>query len=968
MSMRCLLPGSLAFVALMLLGGLSPSAASACDAGAHATFGVSSGCFDQRISGAPTASNPAPDYFQAGGHPYSFEVRFNVNAPAVQDPSTEAPSPPEPLKSVEIELPPGLVANPSSAASCTMKELQFGDPETGNFEVLENAPLCPPGSQVGVASVDLNLFASVESISKIPLYYMGSPPGVLARFGFSVLGVPTLADAELVEDGSMRIALRSLNQGFTFLGASVTLWGSPADERHRSERSCPGRPSPAFSITPVTCPADMPQQAALLRLPTSCDGPMASSLMATSSFAPGAPISADVLSHRAPGIFGDPLDSGSYPAPYPGLGAPIWGPPQGLEHCDELRFRPSASIRLTDSVPQQPTGLEMSLSFPQEGLSDPEALAEADLRRAVIEFPGELSFNPSVARGLAGCSAEEAGFGRPTDSMGCPDAAKLGTFSVSSPLRREPVDGAVYMGRATDLEGDIELPIYLIATDAAIGLKLSGHVTVDEKSGATAAVLDGLPQMPIERMSLVFFGGDRAPFVTPDGCGEFEGLARFQSWAAGSTVASGVDFSTGPKGDQSSCAGPRLFRPSFEAGGVTAIAGAPTDLTVRVGRSDREQEFRAVNLTLPSGIAADLTAVDRCGDPQLAVAIVRSAAEEVRAPTCPLNSQVGNVNLELGAGKTPFRLTTGRLYLAGPLGDSPFSLAAVIPVSAGPLDLGTTSVRFAAQVNRRTGQLVLSGDLPTSLRGLRLRIRSLELRVDRPFFLSNPTGCGAKAIEGALSGSEGASASVSSPFGLLKCADLRFRPQVSAAWVGGPGATRRAARPGLAVKLKPRAGNSALDRAILRLPDSVQLNPAGIRQLCRPKQFSDERCPPGTVYGFADAKSPLLRGKLTGPVILKTSSKARFPVVAVRLAGEVDLDVFGRVRFKDGRIELALPSLPDLPLEQLRLRMRGGRHGLFVNSRDLCARKSHLEASLRAQNGRQLKLQTAVGASCRTGG
>ena len=78
---------------------------------------------------------------------------------------------------------------------------------------------------------------------------------------------------------------------------------------------------------------------------------------------------------------------------------------------------------------------------------------------------------------------------------------------------------------------------------------------------------------------------------------------------------------------------------------------------------------------------------------------------------------------------------------------------------AGPYDLGTVVVRAAIRVDRTDAHLTVDSDpLPTILQGIPLRLRQLDVRVDRPGFLLNPTACGPKAVPSTIRSVDGCAA------------------------------------------------------------------------------------------------------------------------------------------------------------------------------------------------------------------
>jgi hypothetical protein len=49
--------------------------------------------------------------------------------------------------------------------------------------------------------------------------------------------------------------------------------------------------------------------------------------------------------------------------------------------------------------------------------------------------------------------------------------------------------------------------------------------------------------------------------------------------------------------------------------------------------------------------------------------------------------------------------------------------------------------------------------------------------------------------------------------------------------------------------------------------------------------------------------------------------------------------------------------VPDVPVSKFTIEMKGGRKGLLVNSRDLCAQPNLSFLNLKAQNGKRLRVK-----------
>jgi hypothetical protein len=128
-------------------------------------------------------------------------------------------------------------------------------------------------------------------------------------------------------------------------------------------------------------------------------------------------------------------------------------------------------------------------------------------------------------------------------------------------------------------------------------------------------------------------------------------------------------------------------------------------------------------------------------------------------------------------------------------------------------------------------------------------------------------------------------------------------------------------------------------------------------------QFAAKQCPAASVYGHAVARTPLLDSPLSGPVYLRSSSNP-LPDLVVRLSGEIEVELAGRVDSVNGGIRNTFEVVPDAPVTSFVLTMQGGKKGLLVNSTNLCAEVHRATAKFVAQNGRKRILRPAMKVSC----
>lgn len=945
----------LAATCLLAIPGAAP--AQACDSINQHDFGVSPGCSDIRVIGTPTGGNVAPDYFQAGGDPYEVATALRLNAPAEADPIGGPYFPPEALRDASLSLPAGLIANPAAVPPCSMQQLVG----------VEGFPTCLPDSQVGLLTISVYLFGTLEQ-AEAPLFRMAAPAGVPARFGFNPIGVPIVLDARVSDGGSsLSIDISKLSEAMPVIGLDVNLWGIPSDPSHTPKRACPGKPpTKRFSfITPAgpSCPASQSPRS-FLRLPTSCNGPAKTSSRLDSWARPGVYDYSSAYTHLAPGLIGDPTAGLGYPAAFPGLPVEQWGAPQGFEGCDRLAFEPSFEIEPSSHVAGGPTGLDVEVKLPQAGLEDPSELAESDLENVVAKLPVGMSLNPAVANGLSACTAAEVDLDS-SDEPACPDSSKLGSVEMTSPLLAGVLSGSIYNAEQGAAAGTAALPAYVVAGSGAAAVKLRASLDIDRETGQVSAVLNGLPQIPIGSFRMHFFGGDRAPLVNPLTCGTHVSEGRLTPWSGTAPVARTDSFqiSSGPHGG--ACVAPheRPFKPGFLAGVTSPVAGAPSALTVKLSRDDGEQEPSSLKLSLPPGLAASLRDVPTCSDAALEAAAGRGGIAEVTSPSCPAASRIGSVAAVVGAGGEPFHLKTGRIYLAGPYKGAAFSFAAVLPVVAGPIDLSTLAIRLPIKVDPGDGHLIVATDFPTAQNGVPLNLRQITLDIDRPGFISNPTSCRPALLGGLIGGSGGASATVSSPFQITGCTGLGFGPRLKMTVLGGVKATRHKAHPAIRSVLTARPGDANIAGATIVFPGSEQLDPSHIKGICTRVQFAAASCPRDSVYGYAKVLTPSLSRPLRGFIYMRSSSH-KLPDLVAALHGQLDLNLTGQVDFSKGRMRVAMGSLPDVPLTKLVLTTRGGRRGLFVNNRDLCVAPSAVDAELSGHNGKRSLRQAELRVSC----
>jgi hypothetical protein len=877
---------------------------------------------------------------QAGSHPFAWTTTFDLNT--FDDGGKELPE--GETRNLRMQFPAGLVGSPDAVPTCSAADFRTV-PEG------EAIPLCPNSTAVGIAHVNIG-FEGPGSV-KAPVYNLKPAPGVAAKIGFVVLGVPVTTDIGVSPNPPYNLIADTtdISQADRFYGASLTVWGDPTSPLHDEERG-------TCNESGGKCPVSLPSKAFFM-LPRSCSGPLSTLFEALPWHGSSEWARLTAATH-----------DGSLPP------APL-----GVFGCDKLGFGPTIDAKPTTVAASSPTGLDFSLDVADEGLTSPAGIANSDIKKAVVTLPEGMTVNPSSAEGLEACT--EADLARETvnsaPGRGCPDASKLGTVEVESPLIEENVSGSLFIAKPYENPSGSLLALYVVIKNPKLGImvKQAGRVEPDPKTGRLISTFEDIPQLPFSHFRLHFREGARSPLVSPPACGDYAAEATLTPWSGGEAVTttstfkiiSGVNASPCPAG------GTPPFGPGFEAGSNNNDAGSFSPFFMRLTRRDGDQDLTRFSATLPPGLVAKLAGTTQCPEAGIAAARARTGRhggeEELASPSCPASSQIGRVLAGAGVGAV-LTYVPGKVYLAGPYQGAPLSVVAIVPAVAGPFDVGTVVTRQALQIDPSTAEVrvddAASDPIPHILAGIPLKVRDVRVYVDRPSFTLNPTNCEPFAVASTLWGggadvfgsADDSPLSRSSRFQAANCASLGFKPKLDLKLKGG---TKRGGHPGLTATYTPRAGDANVKGLVVRLPRSAFLDQAHIRTICTRVQFAAKACPKGARYGFIKAWTPLLDEPLEGPVYLRSSSH-KLPDLVFDLHGLVDVEVATRIDSSHGGIRATVEDAPDAPLSKVLLNMQGQKKGLIINSRDLCGATSKANVEFTGHNGKVLSAKPVMRAEC----
>ena len=750
---------------------------------------------------------------QAGAHPFQqtsvVDLDEGVDAGPLATHQPEVLSAGGLAKDLRFNWPAGLIGNPSAFPQCS--EIDF----LTLAPVRRQENLCPADTAVGVVTFDIDEPRDFGFLTDtVPLFNLEPDRGEPARLGFFE---PTAEAAVYIDahvrsgrDYGVTVSSTNITQTIAFLSAHVTVWGTPGDPRHDASRGwaclyASGARAPESEPHPCSRPVE-PHPPAFLSMPTSCP-----------KNAAGEP---EPLQSTVEG------DSWTHPDTLEHLATYTMPAPDG---CNQLPFEPSIRVTPDGTAASTPTGLNVDVHLPQAETLNGEGLAISAPRDITVALPPGVAVNPSSGDGLAACSEGLAGFEgfqelapgfSPATFKGylpgsvaareagdfetllqgtnfCPDAAKVATATIRTPILPHPVEGAVYLATQNQNPFGSLIAMYIVAEDPISGvlIKLAGNVSVCKAAGET---IDGMscgapgqlittfensPQAPFEDAELHFFGGERAPLATPAHCGAYTTMASFTPWSGNAPVVSSSTFNitSGPGGGP--CPGAQLpFSPSLTGGTSNINAGGFSPLTTTISRADGQQDLQSVRLHMPAGLEGLLSNVKLCPEAQ------------ANEGTCGPESLIGETTVSAGVGDDPVSVKGGRVYITEKYAGAPFGLSIVNPVKAGPFDLEHDTsnpaqdppcdcvvVRARIEVDPVTAELTITTDdsgphaIPHLIDGIPVQIKAVNVLINREKFTFNPTSCNPTSLTGLIASDEGATA----PLGALPADQLRG-PQIHA--------------------------------------------------------------------------------------------------------------------------------------------------------------------------------------------
>ncbi len=849
---------------------------------------------------------------QAGDHPYEVSFTFGLNnvLRVPPDGAGVGKTSVQDVKDVAVDLPLGFVGSTLSAPECTLAQLS-------------SQQECPADTRVGMITTEPNTLAGVLS----PIWNLVPEKGYPAEFGFldglkgsHVLYAHVVPSpvGYVLETVSPDIGQITLDHVF------VTFFGDPA------KRDGTGNAEVPFFTNPTICSA----------------------------------VSMTATAH---------MDSWLHPGRFHADGTPDYSDPAWVSKssvsppptgCNLLSFGPELKAQPTTHTADSPSGLDFELKLAQSETAG--TTATAPLRDASVAFPAGFSINPAAGDGLAACSEAQIGWEGPApadfnrEQPACPEASKIGVLELESPLIRGVLKGAMYLAAQNANPFGSVFGLYVVVDDPVTGvlIKIAGRAIADPGTGQITGVFNENPQLPFSDLKLHFFGGPRAEFATPESCATFTTTSVLEPWSApdsgpASTPSDSFPVNTG-------CVGG--FAPVFTALSSNVQAGAYTPFIASFSRSDTDQEMGGLSVSLPPGLEANIKGVPLCPDANAA------------AGTCSEASRVGSVKAGAGPGPNPL-FVTGSAYLTGPYKGAPYGLSVVVPAIAGPFNFGNVVVRQALYIDSHDAHVTdVSDPFPTFLRptgadgntvGVPIRLRRVDVQIDRPGFTFNPTNCSKLQVSATMTSTQNQTTGLTAPFQVTNCAALKFAPKFTVTTSGKP---TKAGGASLNVKLTnpvaPQGTQANIASVKVDLPKQLPSRLTTLQKACLAKTFETNpaNCPAGSIIGHAKVTVPILPLPLAGPVYFVSHGGEAFPSLTIVLQGNgVTVQLVGATFIsKKGITSTTFKTTPDVPFNTFELTLPQGANSALAANGNLCTANLTMPAFFHAQNGLQLHQATHI--------
>ena len=638
-------PARVSLLALMV-GATMASFASAAQAAPE--FGLESFyAANCKVEVCNRAATPAEEktqaeaqaYTQVSGHPPFGVSDFKLSRHTEESgPLTGVVVPNQNLKSLRIDVAPGVSTNPEAVAKCSVEK--FTSTEVEPVKHIFLAPECEEsgaGNTVigknevtAVLEVAPGVFADVPLAGKV--YNLEQPTGMSSYFGVALqVGAGVFVH--------------------TFIEGHVE-WASDYHDLFEIHNITPGLLESRLTFFGNNGPLE---NGAFLTIPSSCQGA------------------------------GPATTTGWSGESYEGSNATSsYTVPVGTEGCNGLPpfalvpFAPTFSLAPETTQSDLPDGATTELVLPHD--PNPANLDSAQLKTASILLPEGMTLNPSAAHGLEALHAQ-ADRHPHKGTRHLPRRLEGGRRNAR---RARPARG---LAHGSDLPGRPRrrrrdhrpslTPSTSTRSRRATGSRCvcRGRSCPTKRPGRLTALFNENPEQPFSDLILKFTGGPLAPLANPLSCGIATTSTSLAPYTGQPAVGPISAFTVDSNG----------------SGGSLRLAAA---LLAEPEHAEQSHDGRRADLVHAEPRTRRWTAVP--------LACRHHASRGPRGPDsrrcrcvpnrrprngeCPFASQIGTAMTQVGSGPTPTQFS-GPVFLTGPVGGAPYGMTVEVPAASRAVQL-----------------------------------------------------------------------------------------------------------------------------------------------------------------------------------------------------------------------------------------------------------------------------------------
>ena len=307
------------------------------------------------------------------------------------------------------------------------------------------------------------------------------------------------------------------------------------------------------------------------------------------------------------------------------------------------------------------------------------------------------------------------------------------------------------------------------STASACTPSWSARSSPDPVTGQVTAYFEDLPQVPFEDFDIHLFASDRGLLATPTHCTHLRPSTRallpLERHAARLSTRRRTSASLGARTAPLPGAGPSL-PPAPRGGNVaTRIAGAFSNFHLKLDRDDGDQFLGDLNFRMPPGFTGDLRGISYC--PEAAILAAAPEARPGRAGDPELSRLLADRDDQRrrrARAAIPFH-AVGKMYLSGPFKGRRSASRRSRRRWPGPTTTASSSSASRCTSTRSPRRSApISDTVPQIIGGVPIRMRSIQVNIDKPNFTINPTNCSTFTVDSQGIGDQGTVADFFSSF------------------------------------------------------------------------------------------------------------------------------------------------------------------------------------------------------------